>query len=105
MLSDSLPDRRGTCKRLTYILRRAKIIWATSGDSQTVCNSARQSLSPLKTVWKSPAGVRTVLAPSKTVFESLQMPHRSGNLSGSLRLVPGQSWHRRRLSESLLQVP
>ncbi|KAH3851264.1 hypothetical protein DPMN_093744 [Dreissena polymorpha] len=67
MLSDSLPDRQGTCKRLPYFMRRAKTFWATSADSQTLCNSVRQSLTPSKTVWKSPAGARAVLAPSQTV--------------------------------------
>ncbi|KAH3885305.1 hypothetical protein DPMN_009298 [Dreissena polymorpha] len=50
MVPDSLADRRGTCKRLLYILRCAKTFWATSRDSQTVCNSTRQSLTPSKTV-------------------------------------------------------
>ncbi|KAH3704715.1 hypothetical protein DPMN_079777 [Dreissena polymorpha] len=120
-------------------MRRANTVWATSGDSQTVYNSARQSLTPSKTVWESPtrawtvlapsqtvwesiacaqtylatsqtvwespAAAHTILAPSQTVFVSLQMPRRSGRLSGSLRLVLRQSWHRRRLSKSLLQVP
>ncbi|KAH3692344.1 hypothetical protein DPMN_194794 [Dreissena polymorpha] len=71
MVPDSLPDRRGICKRLPYIIRRAKTVWATSGDSQTVCNSATQSLTPSKTVWESPSGAQTVFAPSQTVCESL----------------------------------
>ncbi|KAH3799334.1 hypothetical protein DPMN_152941 [Dreissena polymorpha] len=50
MVPDNLPDRLATCKRLTYILRRAKTVWAISGDSQTVCYSARQSLTQSKTV-------------------------------------------------------
>ncbi|KAH3737332.1 hypothetical protein DPMN_043915 [Dreissena polymorpha] len=49
MVLDSLPDRRDTCKKLPYILRRANTVMATSGVSQTVCNSARQSLTPSKT--------------------------------------------------------
>ncbi|KAH3734939.1 hypothetical protein DPMN_041399 [Dreissena polymorpha] len=59
----------------------------------------------LHPVRESPAAAQTVLAPSQTVLESLQVPKRSGRLSSSLRLVPRQSLHRRRLSESLLQVP
>ncbi|KAH3840436.1 hypothetical protein DPMN_113885 [Dreissena polymorpha] len=69
MVPDTLLDRQGTCKRLPYILRRAKTVWATSGNSQTVCYSARQSLTPSKTVWESPAGFQTVFAPSQTVLE------------------------------------
>ncbi|KAH3824617.1 hypothetical protein DPMN_126454 [Dreissena polymorpha] len=46
----------------------------------TVCNSARQSLTPSKTVWESPAGSQTVIATSQTVMESLQVSHRFGRL-------------------------
>ncbi|KAH3896279.1 hypothetical protein DPMN_020454 [Dreissena polymorpha] len=67
---------------------------ATSGVSKTVCNSARQSLTPSKTALESPAGAQTVSTPSQTVLdfiagaqayletsqtvlESVQVPHRS----------------------------
>ncbi|KAH3852158.1 hypothetical protein DPMN_094657 [Dreissena polymorpha] len=108
MVPDSLQDRQGTCKRLLYILR-AKTVWATSGDSQTVCYSARQSLTPSKTVWESHTCAQTVFAPSQTVWESRagtsMVLETVGHSLGSLMQVPGRSWHRRRLSGILLLVP
>ncbi|KAH3738451.1 hypothetical protein DPMN_045085 [Dreissena polymorpha] len=82
--------------------------WTVLAPSQTVWESivgAQTFFAILHTVWESPAAAQAILAPSQTVLESLQVLQRSGRLAGSLRLVPRQSWHRRRLSGCPLQVP
>ncbi|KAH3861387.1 hypothetical protein DPMN_024315 [Dreissena polymorpha] len=72
-----MPDRRGTCKRLPYILRRANTVWATSGDSRTVSNSSRQSLTPSKTVWNLLQVLRRSLHRRRLSGSILQVPRRS----------------------------
>ncbi|KAH3831746.1 hypothetical protein DPMN_105016 [Dreissena polymorpha] len=86
------PRTAGTCKRLPYILRRTKTVWATSRDSQTVCNSAKRSLTPSKTVLESPAGAHTFLAPSETVWESPTVARRSERLFGTVADCLGVSF-------------
>ncbi|KAH3856209.1 hypothetical protein DPMN_098792 [Dreissena polymorpha] len=125
MLTHIHPYRRGTCKRLPYILRRANTVRATSRDSLTVYNSARQSLTPSKTgnllqvprrswhrrrqswsLLQLPAGLGDCLADCLRV--SSRCPAGLGDTlapSGSLLHVSRRSWHHRRLSVSLLQVP
>ncbi|KAH3781389.1 hypothetical protein DPMN_159216 [Dreissena polymorpha] len=85
---DSPSDRRGTCSRPPDSLRRYQTVSQTegepAGDTQTVCNSARQSLTPSKTVWESPAGAQTVFAPSQTVWESPAGAQTVGRLSDTV---------------------
>ncbi|KAH3826643.1 hypothetical protein DPMN_128552 [Dreissena polymorpha] len=73
----------------------------TVADLESIVG-AQTSLAASQTVCEYPSAAQTVFAPSKTVLESVQVPHWSGRRSGSLRLVPRQSWHRRRLSARLL---
>ncbi|KAH3885307.1 hypothetical protein DPMN_009300 [Dreissena polymorpha] len=74
--------------------------------------SLRDCLAPSQTVWKSSAGTQTVLSPSQIVWVSSAgappvretVLHRRRQ-SWSLLQVSRRSWHRLRLSGSLLLVP
>ncbi|KAH3810854.1 hypothetical protein DPMN_139252 [Dreissena polymorpha] len=111
-LPDSLSDRRGTCRRLPESLRRCqdrKNTYRRFPDClrmcQTVFQTDRAYARDSHTFYDVPklsGQLQETPKQSLTVPDSLSLRRKQ---FGNLLQVPRQSLHRRRLSESLLQVP
>ncbi|KAH3825850.1 hypothetical protein DPMN_127733 [Dreissena polymorpha] len=112
-VTDSLSDRRDTCRRFQTVCDGAKTVRAPTADSQTVAHSARQSPRPSGHLRETPRQFATTVqrkyghmheTPRKSSKVPDSLPDPSGTckrLTKSLRRCQDPLCASRRLSDSL----